>query len=443
MNAAEMEQKNSHKENISWQLVQRGLLELLLYFPLFLVAARYGIKAQHNWLWLAGLPIGMLAGYALNRMLKFHHPFTVGLVSLPIGAISGFLFFGATISGAVAAAPAVFGLYRGARIFHLGFAGKQPVRPYLLGILYYFMTSAICLRLEPFAADAPILLIGGFTSLVLTFFAINSQMVGDESFSGSREKPRVEAAVRRYNGWLVSAMIILTLIIGFSYQIQLLLRTLWAYLSEWLQALLQGGGTGEEPLVQPMPENSQPPMLPEPGKTSPFWEYLSYLFIGLLIIAAIWIVFRLLKYVPGWIRALQERLAWLFGRERAAQAAQGYVDEVENIHKERRIGDWFRKRGHSGGRWKDMQDNTARVRYLYRFWLDKQIKSGIDFRAYLTPSELQSEASKLGRPQADAAESEQLERKLIARYDAVRYGNKAVADEELAALQQLLQRKRK
>jgi len=430
------QQKQQQKQRILLPMIGRGCLELLFYFPILLVAGRYGLQGEGGiWLWLLGIPIGYPIGYMINKRLSFRHSFPVMLMAVLIAAGAGFLLYGLTPTGGFTAATLAFGLYRGGRLPGILVPLRLQARVYVSGVAFYFLVSLIFLRMEQFSGDSPVLLVGGALTLVLTLFTTNRHMVGEETLS-QRGEATVEASVKRYNGLLVAIILVLTVLLGFTYQIQQLLQALGSAIAKILSRLFSGSNT-EEPPSEPPAMEAQPPMMPEPSEPSPIWNILTTVLMIVLALGALWLLYKLLKYVPGWIRRLQERLAQLFGRERHNHTG-GYVDEVVSLQEPSRLAQWLRSRGGlQRPKWNSLQSNEERVRYLYRNWLSQGVQKGYGYKPHLTPAETATEMETI------MSQDEAVTRSLIGQYNEVRYGKLTIADEEVEKLRGTLQSKKK
>jgi len=424
------------QQRILLSMIVRGCLELLFYFPILLVAGRFGLEGEGGiWLWLLGIPVGYPIGYMINKRLAFRHSFPVMLVAVLLAVGAGYLLYGLTPTGGFTAATLAFGLYRGGRLPGILVPLRLQARVYVSGVAFYFLVSLIFLRMEQFSGDSPILLVGGALTLVLTLFTTNRHMVGEETLSQKGE-PTVEASVKRYNGLLVAIILVFTVLLGFTYQIQQLLQALGSTIARLLSRLFSGSNSTEPPSEPPAME-AEPPMLPEQGDPSPIWNILTTIFMIVLALGVLWLLYRLLKYVPGWIKQLQERIAQLFGRERHDYTG-GYVDEVVSLQEPSRLTQWLRSRGGLKRlKWSTLQSNEERVRYLYKSWLGQGVQKGYGYKPHLTPTETATEMETV------MSQDEALTRSLIGQYNEVRYGKSTIADEEVEKLRGTLQSKKK
>ncbi|GGD63386.1 DUF4129 domain-containing protein [Paenibacillus nasutitermitis] len=401
----------------------QGLIELLLFMPVAFLIQAFLFEGEASWMWLILIPLGYPLGLMIIKLLKFKHPVMITLIGFAAGIGLSALLLGVTKAGAVSALTLSLGMTRGGLMAVSMQYFRLHARHYVIGIAVYFIVSLIFGRMPAFEPYQSALIGFGLVALLLTLFSANSGYVNDESLSGNG-RPAVEPTVRKQNRLLVSIMAVITVAIVFTYQIQAALGALWNTFKEWLKQLFSRGDTQNVP-QQEMEPPAVPPQLPDgDGKSMPPWvDYILYGVAALVGLVLLYLVLRQLRHVPAWLKRLQEKLMKLFGREQTL-AAQGYVDEVSSLPKTGRLGGLFRSRTKEPRvRYKDLQDNESRLRYLYRQRLGRQVKAGYDFKPFLTPLETDTELQGRGeeRSAADLAQP----------YSNVRYGNKKISDQEL------------
>ncbi|QYR19057.1 DUF4129 domain-containing protein [Paenibacillus sp. sptzw28] len=405
--------------------LRRGFIELILFVPIAWVFQAFMLPPGTEWLWIALLPIGYPAGFMINRLFSFRHSFMILLISAVIAFCYSLLLFGATKEGALSLIAASLTLYRGGKMAVTPWHNRLLPRHYTAGLLVYFGVSVVCSLAEPFKPFKPLMIGLGLVALFLTLFAANRDNVNNESLSND-DKPMIEPTVRKHNLYLVSTVAVITLLIVFSYQLQAALGALWHTFSSILNKWLSSGG---EKAAVPPPQTeppAQPPGLPSgEGKSMPLWLDILLYGIAIAVLGAVlWLVLRQLRHLPEWLRQLREKLAQLFGREKGEQN-QGYVDVVESIRKPGLLGGLRLSRTKEPrSRWKDLQDNESRIRYLYRQWLARRVKAGYAFKPHLTPIETGADA---GTQASDSPSAETL----IHQYNSVRYGKKKITDETI------------
>ena len=408
-----------------------GIIELLLIFPvLFIIYLKFPDSAA-LWQWLALLWAGYPVGLLLNLVFKFRHSFPLLLYAFIFGGGFSWLVKGISAEALLSAILLTFCLFRGEQMAVTTLTNRLQARHYTFGLFAYFLVS-LFLSLKPGYGSPymPYFTVAGLIVLVLTLFQLNRGNVNQESLSGN-DKPIVEPAVRQHNRFYVTIILVITVIIVFTYQIQAILGSLFKTFRSWLAQLLKGGDSGTSP--PQTPQNAKPPdiQLPnEAAKTLPHWvDYLLYGICGIILAALLWLLLRKLRHLPSWLNVLREKLAGMFLRDKISLAT-GYIDEEKSIRQPGRFGGLWRSSSKEPRlRWKDLHDNESRIRYLYRQWIGRSVRSGYAFKPHLTPSETGAELSLQLKKHENTAGDD-----LVKDYNRVRYGGKAVSDEQLRHL---------
>ncbi|UUZ80703.1 DUF4129 domain-containing protein [Paenibacillus sp. P26] len=161
-----------------------------------------------------------------------------------------------------------------------------------------------------------------------------------------------------------------------------------------------------------------------------------------LAVIVLYLLYRLLKQIPGWLRRLLRWLTSLLSFGNRTDGGAGYEDDVERLMHWKDFGDRlkgrlqdFLARRPSAPKWEDLTDNKQRIRFLYRDRIARAIRSGAPFRPSLTPKEAVREWERSGSDgtggKTGAAASDA---KLVDVYERVRYGERTVSDAEVAEL---------
>lgn len=406
----------------------RGTIELVLYLPVFILSHVILLPAESGWLWAAPFLIAYPVGYWLNSKLLLSHVALVFLISMIIAALYGLLVYGISTIGIMTFVVTVIGLYRGQMMALFAWSERFHPWQYGLGLFTYFAVSLLLGKLE--LLHWPLLGFG-LVSLVLTLHATNKSFVNAESLTGDMA-PRVEKVVKRQNRMFVFIVIAVAVLIVFTYQLQWIFTELWQTIAAWLNSW---EFEKYEPGEAVAPEI---PVSPPSVETSPSSEdsdllvYLSKIAMYLARIIAIGgiVVFIIyIRYLPNLIKYLRDMWKQLFQREQVT-VEDGYVDEIEDIQKPKRI--WASLSGRNSVRrlkWKDFQDNESRIRFLYRQWLAIGAKRGFIFKPHFTPQENGAELiTHCNENEAVWAHA------LLDQYSDVRYGEKKAQEDKLRHL---------
>ncbi|WP_308634271.1 DUF4129 domain-containing protein [Paenibacillus silvisoli] len=423
--------KRSSLARDTGSLLVSGLTELLLFMPV--VLAIYLWRPQFEVPFAEQLAM-LLAAYAVgcvyNAWTKFAHPFPRLFIAALISGSCAYALYGLSVDSVIILIYLAAAVFRGSAFAVTPAVLRLLPRTYVLGTMFYFGCSVVYQFKDAFSEYRTMFLICGLVTLGLTLFQANRSTVGRETLSGDA-KPVVDRTVRRHNRLFVGVAAIISVLIVLSYQLQAVFGALGSKLKSMLASLFSGGqGEGEPAQIgQGAPP---PPMIPQMGepKGLPFWvELIFYSIAGALALFILWLLLRKLKDLPDWLKQLQSKLAELFRRDRAV-VASGYVDEVERIRNNgSRLSMWRNRSKEQKLKWKDLADDEARIRYLYRRWIGAYVKKGYAYKPHLTPHEIGADVLTREGGKTGSGESELLE-----AYQRVRYGKANVSGELLERL---------
>lgn len=192
----------------------------------------------------------------------------------------------------------------------------------------------------------------------------------------------------------------------------------------WLTSFNESGD-------QPQGGNAEKMVLP-PGEANPILSFIINLITGLFAAALLFFLLRyIIKHRKRIISAIFSWFSAIFGRfQKWSSTEQGYVDRQESLLKTDApgMGNFFKKLFKREPKWKDMKDNTSRVRFLYTRFISDHIKKGFHFIPSETPDETIDRIQQ--RDKSDSSTYDDLRD----TYKKVRYGDKQVDDGTVAAL---------
>ncbi|MBP3963339.1 DUF4129 domain-containing protein [Paenibacillus lignilyticus] len=415
-----------------FSLLLSGLIELLLFMPIYLAVyvwkPQFGVPLPAMMLLLLA---GYVAGCGLNLLVKFAHSFGRGVLAAILAAACCFFLFGLTVDAIVPFLYLTAALFRGS-----AYAVTHPLlrhlpRTYVMGTSFYFAGSVVYQFKDGFGAYHTFYLIAGLLTLGITLYQTNRSTVSRETLSGDA-KPVVDYTVRRHNRLFVGVAAAVSVLIVLSYQLQAVFGALGRGVKDLLGGLLSGSGKESAPPSSGAETQQLPEMPPIDGasKGLPLWvEIILYGIAAIMVGFVLWLLLRKLKELPEWLKQLRSKLAQLFRRD-AARTTSGYVDEVERIRSTgNRFTSWRNRAKEQKLKWKDLADNEARVRYLYRRWVGSFVKKGYSFKPHLTPNEINADVQSLSKG-IGAVETNPL----LAAYQRVRYGKQPISNELLEEL---------
>lgn len=410
-----------------------GIFEIMLFFPIVLFGYVKYVQDDLNLATLLlVLVVGYCVGHVVNVLTKFRHPFPRILLALIIGGGMCLAGFGLTGSGIASTVLLAGVIYRGGRMLGKSLTTKLNAQDYMAGLFMYFIGSLFnSSTLHIMHGYSTFFLVVGLLTLISVLFLTNSGIVARETLSGEGNAA-VEPAVRRNNMRIVGVAIALIAIVGLTYQLQAPIARAGRALLAFLKRLLAYDGKPGQltPVKEPPQIKSE---LTEHSRELPAWvDVLPYIIGGVIFAILLFLLARRINRLPGWFAQLRSRFARLFARDKGTYAS-GYVDRVEKLAKSQKTGSkWANRFRSREGRvkWKDLKDNEARVRYLYRDWITGAINRGFRHQSHQTPREIHAgmRESKLDGLTPELSET------LVNHYQTVRYGNGRMTDEQVKAL---------
>ncbi|WP_409344129.1 DUF4129 domain-containing protein [Paenibacillus sp. MBLB4367] len=449
-----------------------GAVELLLFFPLALVAYLYIVPAGMTLGWwlvllLACCPLGFAIGMLARRMPKvlgFAGTMlaSAALAYLAAAAPAGAFGTASTLDNPAGLARAVavwaiawFLAARGGKHVRRRWPELFPTVCYAVGLISYFLVSVIARFAEAWKPYSSLLWWVGLAAVLASLFLSNRRHLQANAYTGD-DSSELAASVRSQNTiWTVVVFVVVLIAAAFT-RIKDALAAAFKSLVQfifWFFSLFASDGQKAEQTPEPTPAPQQ--QLPPPGEPSRLAELLEKLFFALtyvlLAAAVLYGLYRLVKFalplLRRWLHRLMEQ--WGLGRS-ADEARNGYVDEKQSLL------DWAEVPAAWGKslrdrlsallarepKWDDMRTNRERVRYLYRLTVLQAMKRGYDWEPGSTPAETMKQlgnrhnripgqgqdAAASGSPADPAASA------LSSAYEEARYGERDPSDDRTAKL---------
>ncbi|RXZ81824.1 DUF4129 domain-containing protein [Paenibacillaceae bacterium] len=421
--------------------VGKGLVEVLLFFPLLLLLIVYlPPDPETGWIWLMTLPLLYGIGYAGSAWLRLQRFYLLLLLAITVGTGYACLLFGQLHVQAVFALFSGLAVYRGGKLTVASWRHRFPPAAYLAGTGFYFLGSAIFRSFEAFTDYLPLLTGLGLAALAITLYRFNSGNLSQETFSGDG-KPAVAASVLRQNRIHIFLLLVFIIVLSLSRQIKELLQRIWEQIKQWINSL---GSDATDLPPEEAPPQPEAPMFPEveQGEPSLFWQWVERIAIvaayAAVAVVLLFLLYKLGQKLPLLIRKVIHLLNRLFNRQGLAGDSAGYEDEVETLFELDSLAQKFKDRwrrmgrGYKEQRWEDLADNEQKIRFLYRKWLRQQMKQGYKPKSALTPREMMKDIALWHAKQtADPTELAEI-------YERVRYGKHTVQDDEVAGMLRLV-----
>ncbi|MFC3747192.1 DUF4129 domain-containing protein [Paenibacillus sp. GCM10012306] len=419
-----------------------ALLQLLLFLPLMMLYATFLLSEYTTPLWMFLLALLSLAGVLLRSLcnIRWKHL----LVSILLGAVTGLLSSGISLSGISMAVACIIWTY-------LGLTTESRIggnRTYFTGISLYFVAAIVFPRVSQLESWTTLLTWCGSLSVIIVLLASNSDHLRYTSFSGKTSS--LPPGLRLHNRISVLLVVVaaVALAAGAGRIIGGLLFSALRQLLSWIVRLLSG--SEETPLQPNEPARATPALPPaeanDPGLIAHILNLLSYVIVAAVIaIVAFYFLRWLYRNTGGMLhKAIAAVLAMLM-RKQPSRGNETYQDEESSIFAWEKTVQNFRQfwtTAVSGGRrdrWEHMQGNREQVRWLYRQWLHSKQEHGYEIKKHLTPQETGADlavwSASRNRKRKEGRDTATMpEERLLDLYDQARYGQEEPTDADVAQI---------
>ncbi|WP_246431681.1 DUF4129 domain-containing protein [Paenibacillus endophyticus] len=429
-----------------FKFLGQGIVELLFYLPIVLIAAVYLLPEPTIWLWIVTFPLGYLAGSLATKKRASMRYGARLLLAVAIGCAHGSL---AILSGgdsvilafSVAAILSSIMVFRGMSGQLKGWTASFPNTQMLVGVIMYVAIQP--LKLMVFKKLIPLnglLIVCGIVCVILFFFFANERHLNSETSEMGKSSATV--TFKRQNRIMMIVIVLLIAIIALFRQIQQAIERFFHQIADLIMSWLNRPKEETSPAEQ-LPDAAPPQMPVEEIKPPSDWMLLleqiaKIVGIVLAIAAACILIYFIAKKVIKWVRLVIAKL-----QERGAENRGnngGYIDEVEKLTS---LNSWreqlgnelkkrFQKKRNFAEEWDELFTNAEKIRFLYARNVRAGAQQGYVAKAHLTPRETAEELAEWQAGKLDAGGLKQL----VEVYEEVRYGDKSAKDELVDRLKQ-------
>lgn len=423
------------------------LLELILVMPVMMLITVYAVPTWGNgWFWFVMLPSCALFGWGMSSLFHFKKE-ALWLI--------GFLLCTAGIY--IATGPHqreililyVIGYAAFARGYRVTSSSNryqfiENSTLYTLGLILYVVIFILSLFLPELKQLQGMLAAMGAAALLSVAFLLNRRMLGKVNYSDMNQVSVPQHVLhmnKRYVMIFLAAIFTISLLIFSS-----VMGGLWRVIRYALSLL---SSQEQEPVQEEIADEPVNPLelLPigEEQGTSPFWEWMEKIMIAsvyvLLVCAIILLIVWLFRnLIQRWFPRLWAVLKQFLTREREEAADEDYRDEHFNTLEWDKLKNELKLPFHQlihrfkrkPEKLSDYPNNRERVRFLYRSKLREAAVKGYEPLESHTSQETLAEIAKLT---ANENERKQLS-KLALSYDAARYGDAELKDDQVQPLLQ-------
>lgn len=413
-------------------------LSMAVFFEL---AALYAIilLISHNVLrqpslYIAGMMLiggmcGIIIALLLGTTRRWRSWLCILIVGVLIFAITGQFNIG--IRGWILWFVVMLVALRGSRLTDQGWKATLSRKYQLAGIGCTLVLSMFSFKISLTALDEGSLYAAGVISICSWLIRLNSEQVQKETLSDSpHQQGALKGFVRVNRRWSIIVTIVM-LIFGAFTQLSQGFYWLWNQFTSWLNGLMNNMNQTSNPIT------TQPEVIPdlfpvdgEPTQEagSPLWVNMLYWIVGIVVaLVVIYLSYRLVRFIVLQIRKLVANLGSGEGPTRTQlKDKMSYMDKIEKIETQRRSRPFIRKRNIVP------DDAHGKVRYYYKSMIQREIQHGLVYTTSQTPNEIVFQLE--GKKESESIPSGSVVKDMTSLYNDVRYGDKAIKEDQLHGL---------
>ncbi|MCJ7842246.1 DUF4129 domain-containing protein [Lederbergia sp. NSJ-179] len=418
-----------------------GFTELLLTFPLVLMAGVLLIGSEKLWVWLFSLWGLFLIGILLRALWPQQEWWFYTFLALCLGLLPTWIFSDIWYMQIPLAIIQVVFAFRG-----LTYQGDSSAIPLLFmwysGLLIYFGGYFLFRYQSLFQPYLTVFSICGIVLVGIILLLSNDEALNTSTLS-KKQKPYISRTIQRQNRFFLLGTFLVILVISNFGKIR---EWLWNGFKAVLRFLFgQTSETNPEPIIEEGAPSS--PMLPDlpAGEKSAFAEfldmvmtYIAYVVVGVIVLFLLLLLIkevrrRLVSVLRRFFRFIKD----LLNRSPGQRETEQYIDEKESLF------DWEEWKKEQQTKAKNIMKqlfnrepryetlmNREKVRFIYRKFIERQTK-GVEFRFSMTPREVLRHV-----------ESKQDLNLLREAYEQARYGELDVDEQTLQKLYEEVQKVR-
>ena len=428
----------------------QGVLEITLFFPIFLSVGIMIVPTQRIWMWLVSLPLYYLVGILIRSVGKrkrriMQSLLVMILVMLLITPfIAPHVLWQQAIYFCILFIAGWLMLCRGLALADNEWRTIFGTGPIYIGLIIHGVALFLFWRIPLLESYVPILVYSNIAAFIIALIRLNRLHLQDAVLSTDK-KPVVPLGVLKFNSLLLGGVILFMMVLAswkqFIDAIRWIVGSIFVMIfraMNWLMNLLIFETPGEQPMEEQAPDFI-PPLNSEEYQANPFWEMViqivGYMILIGIVIALLYLIFRVVYKIGRW---LWEYFLNIIQTKSDALQEGTYVDEKEMLldwEKTRKkyaqkLKDWLTKREACEKNWEELQSNAERIRYLYRKWIRQCISKGYAYKNHLTPTQIQQDI------QSWSGEGDAKKEELIKTYQDTRYGKRNVEDDTVKRFSQ-------
>ncbi len=404
-----------------------------MVFPLVVILTGFTLSYNATIIFAVTLPIHLFFGIILTYILRRFRNVIAVLVGIAYVTIINLIFMLTLSTGGIGEAIIIvagvsFFYFWGVRA---GIGDSKPVFSYFVGLVIHMVALFVISQsevLKPFLAMA---IVVSIVYCIIGLPLANRRFLINET-QAKNSLSIVPGTVLRGNKIVVVIALVGIIILSFWNT----LMEAFLYILESIAWVINEIFNFFNSLFPPTEGNDGaggggmelPPVGEQNKAVVTLLDILALLFFVLILFLVIRYFIKNYKRI---YKALYDLLSNYFTRiQKWGSTEHGYFDQEESLLKTEtpKRKSFIKKLFKREPKWRDMQDNNSRIRFIYSKFVIDYIKKGFSFKLAYTPSEVVEQTQNYDKHE------ENDHTVLGETYNEVRYGNKNVDDETVSIL---------
>lgn len=421
------------------------LFELLVFLPILLGIAIYIYPQLEIGIYFLLLFLLCMSGIVIRGVFDIRSRW----IELPIGI--GLIFSIIYIHEITKLKAIVFFIlaivvyFRGIFSMEADWERIFPRQMWWIALIIYMLSGFIYSRVVILKDYLPYIMICGFIQVIISLIVLNHRQLGDATLMRDR-KPLVPSSIKRQNWLLIFITVgIITIIASFN-KIKEFFKKTFKLVTRWIIQLIMAIYSIFE--GEPIPESAQegPSDFPFQGEMAPKNPILELILdiigIVLAIIGMVIVIYLMYRGIKKLVSIISAWLRELFHERDLYEESYGYIDEKESLIDIKEIKDryaekvktWIQTMWERQPKWKDLNTNPERIRYIYTLTMLKYLKEGYRYKEHMTPTEIGTDVEEWLK-----GDEGHLLGRIVPIYNRARYGHGDIHDIEVEEIYRLYQ----
>lgn len=408
------------------------LIEYLMIFPIILIISGLLLPADYSLIFIFTLPLHTLVAIIITVVLKkFRNILIYGIGAIYIFLISWVWFLASAFSSKY-----MLVLIIGSTLFFIrgikkATGGGPIIFFYMGGLVIHGISLFLLSRVKAINPYFDIAMIASVIYVAIALPLANRHFLIIES-QQKNSLSIMPSSVIKGNRMIVIFILVAIGLLSIGKYLVAALNYLVKVIVGAVDGLMKLLSSSGELSQQPVENNNSPPIEMPQAEANPLVEIISEILSILFVLVILYFLTKyLIKNHKRIIKNIFDFFSRLLSRfRRWSSTEQSYTDKQELLIKtdELKKASFLRRLFKKEKRWRDMKDNSSRIRFIYTKFVLDSVKKGFRFRLSDTPSET---VERINGEIKGGQENHQL---INESYNQAYYGNKETSDETVRIL---------